>query len=77
LNKKTTFEALETGFEALESGFKALESGFMRVMTVSGDFVTVHSETHGIVDLERPRRGSRQTQAVGLSKPTTALRVWS
>lgn len=44
---------------------------------VSGDFVTVHGKTHCIVDLERPRRGSRQTQAVGLSKPTTALRVWS
>jgi hypothetical protein len=44
---------------------------------VSGDFVTVHGETHGILDLERPKRGSRQTQAVGLSKPTTALRVWS
>jgi hypothetical protein len=56
LNKKTTFEALETGFEALESGFKALESGFRRVMTVSGDFVTVHGEN--------PRhRGSGETQA--------------
>jgi hypothetical protein len=72
-----TFEALKTGFEALESDFKALELGFRRVTTVSGDFVTVQGETHGIVDLERARRGSRQTQAMGLSKPTTALRVWS
>jgi hypothetical protein len=52
LNPKTSFEALETGFEALESGFEVGHDGFKRFKTVSGDFMAILDETHGVMGLE-------------------------
>jgi hypothetical protein len=45
LNPKTSFEALESGFEVGHDGFK-------RFKTVSGDFMAILDETHGVMGLE-------------------------
>jgi 4-aminobutyrate aminotransferase-like enzyme len=52
LNPKTSFETLKTGVDALESVLRRAMMVLGRSKTISGDFVAIHGETHGIVGLE-------------------------